>query len=471
MDKKKNKQQSIDKKIIFGFVLIFSVFNLLGFVSYKTIFGFVENGDMLSHAHNVIEETHAITSATRDAELEAKGYLVTGHKFYLDLCDSAFQNIDKHVQRLKKLTLGNSAQQKRISVLERLVLEKLNFIKTAIGLTNKGDVKAKDQMLSTSVIKEDTGAEVKLIDEIKKEEYLFLKKRITELENSAKNSFLVFTCLTVLGLALLYTIYNLIINDIKNRKLAMETLQESEKKLREYTSKLQRSNQELAQFAYIASHDLQEPLRMVASYCQLLQKRYSDKLDKDATEFINYAVDGATRMQRLIQDLLAYSRVETKGKEPQVVDCKIVLETVLSNLKAALQESKAVVTHDSLPTIKADPTQLGQLFQNLISNSLKFRSTDQPHVHISANKNGHDYHFSVHDNGIGIDPKFCDRIFEIFKRLHTIDEYPGTGIGLAICKKIVERHGGNIWVESEPGKGAAFNFTIKEMEAVTNEQN
>ena len=235
---------------------------------------------------------------------------------------------------------------------------------------------------------------------------------------------------------------------------------QAEEKLKRYASELERSNQELQQFAYVASHDLQEPLRMVASYTQLLAERYKGKLDSDADEFIAYAVDGATRMQALINDLLTYSRVGTKGKDFKPIDCKTVLERTLDNLKKAVEESLAELTYEPLPTVMADDVQLGQLFQNLIGNAIKFRSEESPHIHISAERNEDKWIFSVGDNGIGIDPEFTERIFIIFQRLHKRRDYPGTGIGLAVCKKIVERHGGRIWVESKPEKGSTFYFTI-----------
>ena len=244
-----------------------------------------------------------------------------------------------------------------------------------------------------------------------------------------------------------------IFRDTTERKRAEEAL-------RERTEALERSNKELEQFAYVASHDLQEPLRMVASYTQLLAKRYKGKLDSDADEFIAYAVDGATRMQALINDLLTYSRVGTKGKDFKPIDCKTVLERTLDNLKQALEESGAEVTYEPLPTVVADDMQLGQLFQNLIGNAIRFRSKEPPHVHVSAEQNEDKWIFSVRDNGIGIDPEFHERIFIIFQRLHKMRDYPGTGIGLAVCKKIVERHGGRIWVESSPEKGSTFYFTI-----------
>jgi len=233
-----------------------------------------------------------------------------------------------------------------------------------------------------------------------------------------------------------------------------------EEALRERTEALERSNRELERFAYVASHDLQEPLRMVASYTQLLEKRYKGKLDSDADEFIAYAVDGATRMQALINDLLTYSRVGTKGKDLKPTDCGTVLERTLDNLKQALEESGAQVTYEPLPTVMADDVQLGQLFQNLIGNAIKFRSEEPTQIHVSAERNEDKWVFSFRDNGIGIDPEFRERIFAIFQRLHKRRDYPGTGIGLAVCKKIVERHGGHIWVESVPEKGSTFYFTI-----------
>jgi PAS domain S-box-containing protein len=246
-----------------------------------------------------------------------------------------------------------------------------------------------------------------------------------------------------------------IARDITDRKKAEEALA-----LARRTEELARSNAELEQFASVVSHDLQEPLRTVANFAQFLQERYKGRLDAKADEFIGFMVDGVTRMQELINDLLAYSRVGSRGKEFVPADCAAVLEQALQNLQAAADESGAQVTHDPLPIVKCDRAQIMQVFQNLVANSIKFRSAQPPHIHVAVERKRSEWVFSVKDNGIGIDPQFAERVFEIFQRLHTRREYPGTGIGLAIAKKIVQRHGGRIWVESKLHQGATFFFTL-----------
>jgi signal transduction histidine kinase len=237
-----------------------------------------------------------------------------------------------------------------------------------------------------------------------------------------------------------------------------------EKRLRDENRRTQeelaRSNRDLEQFAYVASHDLQEPLRMVAMYTQLLAQRYQGKLDASADKYIHYAVDGALRMQALVQDLLAFSRVGRMGTDLQEIETLGVVEIALKNLQSAIQESAAKISRGDLPVIFADRTQMIQLFQNLIGNALKFRGSDSPQIQITAEREEGKWCFSVQDNGIGIAAKHLDEVFGIFRRLHTRAEYPGNGIGLAICKKIVEQHGGTIWVDSQPKKGSDFRFTI-----------
>ena len=251
------------------------------------------------------------------------------------------------------------------------------------------------------------------------------------------------------------------------RALRDKQLREEHKQAQE---QLARSNRDLEQFAYVASHDLQEPLRMVATYTQLLEERYRGKLDADADKYIHYAVDGALRMQKLVQDLLAFSRVGRQGLAPRSTDCNTVLQAALTNLEAAIAESGTVVKHDQLPVVLADSSLLVQVFQNLIGNAIKFRGAEPQLIHVSAEAKGKEWVFLVADNGIGIAAEHADSVFVIFRRLHTRAEYPGNGIGLSICKKIVEQHGGRIWVESEPGRGSTFKFTLPVKPITKNEE-
>ncbi len=244
-----------------------------------------------------------------------------------------------------------------------------------------------------------------------------------------------------------------IYRDITERKRA-------EKALKQMSDELTRSNADLKQFAYIVSHDLKEPLLTVEGFVKLLARRYKGKLDDKADEFLKYIINGTQRMQELIKDLLEYSQVGAKAEKFKSTNCSFVVDKAIGNLQATIKKSNAVVTYDELPTVMADISQMVSLFQNLIGNAIKFRSEEEPRVHISADRKEDEWIFSIKDNGIGIDSKDAERIFIVFQRLHNKDEYPGTGIGLAICKKIVERHGGRIWVESKIGKGSIFYFTI-----------
>ena len=248
--------------------------------------------------------------------------------------------------------------------------------------------------------------------------------------------------------------------EIEQRNVVENKVRDKARHLQSVLDDLKKRNEELEQFAYVASHDLQEPLRMVASYTQLLAERYKGKLDEKAERYIGYAVDGATRMQRLIEALLAFSRITTHGAVFADVDSQQALAAALSNLEALIQRSGAEVTNDNLPEVRADSGQLTRVFQDLVGNALKFRSKTPPRIHVRAEPDGSSWRFSVRDNGIGIDPQYAERVFVIFQRLHSRTEYPGTGIGLALCKRIIERHGGRIWFDCREKQGTTFHFTL-----------
>ncbi|MGQ0828096.1 MAG: sensor histidine kinase [Bacteroidota bacterium] len=240
-----------------------------------------------------------------------------------------------------------------------------------------------------------------------------------------------------------------------------EELRIANRELKQHSKELTRINEELEKFAYVASHDLQEPLRTITSYIQLLQIKYKDKLDDEANDFMGFVVDASARMRNIIVDLLEYSRISRNEEAFEAVDCNQVLEDVLENLNDSIKKNRAIVRYDRLPVIRANRMQMVQLFQNLVGNAIKFKRNISPEIKISSKKKGEDFLFAVEDNGIGINQQYADKIFQIFQRLHTMKEYPGTGIGLAICKKIVQRHEGKIWMESELQKGSTFYFTIK----------
>lgn len=343
---------------------------------------------------------------------------------------------------------------------EAIISKDLNFI---ISSWNKGAEKvygySADEMIgkhiSTLMTRTEWEKVSKLVEEVKKGKSVAqyeakrLRKEGTEIDISV-------TLSPIRNYEGKITEISVIARDISKRKKA-------EKQLKETIDKLKRSNDELQQFAYITSHDLQEPLRTIASFTQLLEKRYKNRLDSDADEYIDFIVDGAVRMKEMIQGLLYYSRVGTKGGKFELTNTEDTLNDALSNLKLTVKENNAEITHDKLPTVIADKGQLTQLFQNLIENAIKFKKEDiPPKIHISAVKDEkkNEYIFTVSDNGIGMEPQYTDKIFEVFKRLHTIDEYRGAGIGLAISKRILERHGGRIWVKSELGKGSTFYFTL-----------
>jgi len=392
----------------------------------------------------------------------------------LEPYDSAIKTIRSQIIELKQLTKADPYQQQELKILEPLIDQKLAELQTTIVLRKNQEL---DKALS--VVLTHQGEELmeqirSTIQQMQGDKYEQLQAWLKARDESILRGQLTFSGGIVLNLMAFYLVYRAIRQETTERKQAEASfrqlndeleakVQERTAELKEVNASLLYSNRELEQFAYVASHDLQEPLRAVNSYAQLLARKYQGNLDAKADKYLGYIMEGATRMQQLINDLLDFSRVGTRGRPLQPTACEAVLSQVLDHLQVAIAENQALVTHNPLPTVMGDETQLVQVFQNLIANAIKFRREQPPQVQISAVQQDNVWVFSVRDNGIGMEAEYFERIFIIFQRLHSRAEYPGTGIGLAACKKIVERHGGRIWVESALGVGSTFYFTIPQL--------
>ena len=458
-------------RLIAGVSAVLATMIFIGVLAFRTITRSREDIRWVTHTHVVLEALDALSGNLTDAETGQRGFVITGQEPYLQPYDEALDHERENMRSLRDLTSDNPVQQRNLDRLEPIVAVKLAELQDRIDVRKRKGLEA-----AAEAVREGSGKvhmdEIRsVIGDMKQEERRLLVARSKEASASSSRAGFVIVIGNILSVFFLLLAGVVIFQEMGQRRRAEDEVRnlnaDLERRVADRTAELAerakdlaRSNSELQQFAYVASHDLQEPLRMVASFTQLLAKRYSDKLDDDAREFINYAVDGAKRMQTLISDLLSYSRVGTQGKAFELVHCDAVLDRVLKSLKIAIEDNGAVIAREPLPAVSGDSIQLSQLFQNLLTNAIKFHGEKPPLVQISAKKNGSTWKLSVRDNGIGISPDHADRIFVIFQRLHTKTEYPGTGIGLAICKKIVERHGGRIWVEGSPGGGSTFFFTI-----------
>lgn len=458
-------------RLIAGVSTALATMVFIGALTFRTIARSRDDIGWVTHTHLVLEALDALSANVTDAETGQRGFLLTGQEPYLRPYNDALSQVQESTRALRDLTSDNPVQQSNLNRLEPVVALKLAELQARIDMRKRDGLDA-----AAKAVREGSGRlhmdQIRaVIAEMKDEEQRLLTARTQEASVSSSRAGRVIMIGNLLALFFLLLAGAVIFQEMGQRRRAEEEVRnlnaDLERRVADRTAELAerakdlaRSNSELQQFAYVASHDLQEPLRMVASFTQLLAKRYSDKLDDDAREFINYAVDGAKRMQTLISDLLSYSRVGTQGKAFELVHCDAVLDRVLKSLKIAIEDNGAVIAREPLPAVSGDSIQLSQLFQNLLTNAIKFHGEKPPLVQISAKKNGSTWKLSVRDNGIGISPEHADRIFVIFQRLHTKTEYPGTGIGLAICKKIIERHGGRIWVEASPGGGSTFFFTI-----------
>lgn len=467
----KARTWSVEKKtmVLLGLasVILVTVYPLFywSFIKQKEI------TERVAQSRLILQKLETVLSSVKDAETGQRGYLLTGQDSYLVPYNVAVKTIDPQIEALKTLTLADPDQQQQLTSLKPLIAQKLAELQKTIDLRKNQGFDA-----AVSVVLSNRGQELmdrirNTIQQIQGEEYEQLQNWLKTREQTIRRGQLTFSVGIVLNLFAFYLVYRAIHQETADRRQAEASfkqlhdelearVQERTAALKEANANLLSSNQELEQFAYVASHDLQEPLRAVNSYAQLITRKYQGNLDAKADKYLGYIMEGATRMQQLINDLLEFSRVGTRGKLLELTDCETLLSQVLDNLKVAIAESHAIITHDPLPTVMGDETQLNQLLQNLIANAIKFRREEPPRVHIKVMKRENEWVFSVSDNGIGMEPEYFERIFTIFQRLHSKSEYPGTGIGLAVCKKIVERHGGRIWVESQPGVGTTFYFTI-----------
>ena len=459
-------------KLIAGLSAATCVLLLVAFLTYTTLAHNTADRQWVTHTLLVLEHLSDLQARIADAETAERGFVLTANPGYLVPFQTDLSSIPDALRDLRQLTSDNPVQQSNLDVLQPLVLERLALLKKVIDLrTNEGFPSAL-AVMSAGVGKQRMD-EIRLdISTMKGEEDRLLVVRDAELDVSTRRARLFILVGESLAFGLLLLAGALIQQEMNTRRRAEEDIRrlnaELELRVAERTAELsarskdlERSNMELQQFAYVASHDLQEPLRTISSFTQLLAKRYRSQLDEKAHEFIDFAVDGCKRMQTLINDLLAFSRVGTQGNPLGPVDCDAALDRVLKYLRVAIQESGAEIRREPLPVLLADEAQLVQLLQNLIANAIKFRAPQTPpRIHISAQRRDANWAINIRDNGIGIPAEHRDRIFVIFQRLHNKTEYSGTGIGLAVCKKIAERHGGNIWVEPAPQGGSIFSFTM-----------
>jgi signal transduction histidine kinase len=430
----------------------------------------------VSHTRDVLGEMNTLFLAITDSETSQRGYQLTGDESYLEPFRAASPRVERSIARLRELIRDSSAdQQGRFEELAAAVNLKMDELNRTIELRQTKGEAAAMAVMRTGVGQRamDTIRRVTLsmnLREGRELEQLREAARANELRSSV-----CFGVGIVSSVALLFWAYRLIVLYAYERKRAEQKAvglnAELEQRVRERTAelaaanvRLTRSNADLERFAYIASHDLQEPLRMVSAYVDLLARRYEGKLDKDADDYIRFAIDGATRMRSLINDLLSYSRTGMQALRIAPTDFEKVLEAALDNLRILREEAGAEIVHEPLPVVPGDEAGLVLVMQNLLSNAIKFRHPGRPpRVLMTATRHADEWHFVVEDNGVGFEGQYAEKIFELFQRLHSTGVYPGTGIGLAISKRIIEAHGGRIWAESMEGTGSKFWFSLPAM--------
>ncbi|HEX5163845.1 MAG TPA: CHASE3 domain-containing protein [Thermomicrobiales bacterium] len=492
---------SLRWKLLGSFALVLIILAGMSIAAYRTTVSNEHADDAESQTLETIDETNATYAALLDMESGYRGFLLTGQDRFLDPYFNGKRDFENLLSMLMQRSQDSSSELARWrDIAQRAETWQQEIIEPGIQIrrdVNAGaaEIDAVTNWVSTNAGRQQVDDMREIFAEAIDAERAVLDERQQEAadENARLRQTLIFGTLlaVVLGVGMALLLARDVVGGVGRLARSAERiaggdltertglrrndevgdaaaafdrmadqLQRSVIERDQREQDLARSNAELEQFAYVASHDLQEPLRAVVSYVQLLEKRYKDQLDERASKYIAYAVDGGQRMQTLINDLLTYSRVGRANEEFEPVDMEHVLDRAITSVRVAVEESEAVITHDPLPVVTADERMLTQLFQNLLSNAIKFSGDRPPRVHVSAARQPDEWLFAVRDEGIGIAPEYAQRIFVIFQRLHGRDEYPGTGIGLAICKKIVDRHGGRLWVESTFGAGATFYFTL-----------
>jgi signal transduction histidine kinase len=474
---------SFRHKLIVGLASACLILLIVASLTYTTLARNATDREWVSHTVTILNKLDDLQFQIGSAEDNQRGFLLTPNSADFNSYQSSLAQIPATLLAIRLLTSDNLAQRANVARLEESVSARLIALREVIDVRDRDGLPAAQAFISAGFGRELMTSVRADVARMKDEENRLLVIRESEVNFTTRRANLFIIVGEALGFCFLLMAGAIVQQEMSKRRNGEEEIRrlntDLERRVTERTEELaarsrdlERSNIELQQFAYVASHDLQEPLRTISSFTQLLAKRYREQLDDKAREFIDFAVDGCKRMQTLINDLLAFSRVGTETKPLKPTRCDAVLDRALKNLRVAIQESRAWIERSPLPVVMADEVQLAQLFQNLIGNAIKFHGQEPPHIQISGHRHDASWTISVRDNGIGISPEHRERIFVIFQRLHTSAQYSGTGIGLAVCKKIAERHGGTISVQPAPGGGSIFSFTMSagEIEHASSEE-